>query len=200
MRVKRYVNGCFYIAQYRFSWTAQNALHFAPLAVRFIPKPTRLLWEAFSPRSNYERRQFTHISTTAYSQVLISTAEWSGASWRERKCPNSETVAKGVTELALSRLRVRHSTTELLRSKGSTIPVEPSEMTRASPLPLDPSGCCSSLAAVAARSASYRKRARSSVADGTAIEKISHGTGSKTNRLPLKYLGESFSNSVKKSN
>ena len=37
----------------------------------------------------------THISTTA--QILIYTAdwtEWPGASWREQKCPNFESVAK----------------------------------------------------------------------------------------------------------
>ena len=41
------------------------------------------------------QRLFTHISTTVYSQVLIYTAESTEASWRERKCPNFETVAKG---------------------------------------------------------------------------------------------------------
>ena len=38
-------------------------------------------------------RLITHISTTVYSQeqVLIYTAEFTGASWRERKRPNFET-------------------------------------------------------------------------------------------------------------
>ena len=36
----------------------------------------------------------TFISTTVYSHVLIYTAESTEASWRERKCPNFETVAK----------------------------------------------------------------------------------------------------------
>ena len=37
---------------------------------------------------------FIHISTTIYSQA--------GASWRERKCPNFERVAKGIRTWALS--------------------------------------------------------------------------------------------------
>ena len=35
-------------------------------------------------------------------QVLIYTAEWTGASWSERKCPNFKTVAKGIRTRALS--------------------------------------------------------------------------------------------------
>ena len=66
---------------------------------------------------NYARRLFifNHISTAVYSQVLIYTAESTGASWREQKCPNIKTVAKEGFERGLSRLRVRHSTTELPR-------------------------------------------------------------------------------------
>ena len=56
------------------------------------------------------------MSPTVYSQVLIYTAESTEASWRERKCPNFETAATGEFEPGLSRLRVRHSTTELPRS------------------------------------------------------------------------------------
>ena len=41
-------------------------------------------------------RLFTHISTAVYSQVLIYTAEWTGASWRERKCLIFETAAKRI--------------------------------------------------------------------------------------------------------
>ena len=48
------------------------------------------------------RRLFTHISIAVYSQVLIYTAEWTGSSWRERKCLNFETVAKGIRTKALS--------------------------------------------------------------------------------------------------
>ena len=36
-----------------------------------------------------------HMSTAVYSQLLIYTAEWTGASWRERKCPSFETLTKG---------------------------------------------------------------------------------------------------------
>ena len=77
----------------------------------FIPAPTRLLWEAFLSRNNYARRLFTHISTTVYNQVLIYTAESTGALRREWKCSNFEMVAKGI-RTRLSRLRVRHSTPE----------------------------------------------------------------------------------------
>ena len=35
------------------------------------------------------RRLFTHISTDVYRQVLIYTAEWTGASWREWKWSHS---------------------------------------------------------------------------------------------------------------
>ena len=59
--------------------------------------------------SNFAQRLITHISTTVYSQVLIYTAHWTEVSWRERKYPNFETVAKGF-EPGLSRLRVPHST------------------------------------------------------------------------------------------
>ena len=56
----------------------------------------QLLWEAFQPRSNYARRLvYTHISTSNYSQILIYTAECTGASWREQKCPVFEMIAKG---------------------------------------------------------------------------------------------------------
>ena len=89
------------------------------LADLFIPTPTWLLWKAYQPRSNYAWRLFNHVSTTVYSQVLIYTAEWTGASWRERKCPILETVAKGEFEPGLSWLRVRHSTAELPHSTNN---------------------------------------------------------------------------------
>ena len=93
----------FLYRRYPVSWTAQTTLHFLPsLADLFIPTPTRLLWEAFWPCSNYARRLFTHIFTTVYTQVLIYTAEWTGASGKERKCPNFETVAKGTRIRVLS--------------------------------------------------------------------------------------------------
>ena len=48
------------------------------------------------------QRLFIHISTTVYIQVLIYTAESTEATWSERKCPNFETVAKGIRTRALS--------------------------------------------------------------------------------------------------
>ena len=53
------------------------------------------------------------LRATTNSQVIIYTAEWTEASWRDRKCPNFETVAKGGFESRLSQLWVWHSTTEL---------------------------------------------------------------------------------------
>ena len=67
---------------------------------------------------NYAQRIFTHIFTTVYNQVLIYTAEWTGASWREQKCPNFETVARGDSNLRLPWLWVRRSTAELRRTPG----------------------------------------------------------------------------------
>ena len=66
-----------------------------PLTALFILTPIRLLLEAFYPCRNYAQRLLTHISTTVYSQVLIDIAELTGTSWRERKCPNFETVPNG---------------------------------------------------------------------------------------------------------
>ena len=75
-------------------------LHPLPL---FIPTPTPLLWEAFSHAAiTAVRKLLTHISATDPSQVLIYTAEWTEASWRERKCPNFETAAEGIWTRALS--------------------------------------------------------------------------------------------------
>ena len=49
----------------------------------------------------HEDYLFTHISTAVYSQVLIYTAEWTEALWRERKCPCYETAAKVIRNQAL---------------------------------------------------------------------------------------------------
>ena len=84
---KGMVKVSFYIAQYPVRWTAQRALHFPPLADLFIPTPTRFSWK-HSSHAAIAQRLFTHMSTTVYGQVLIYTAESTGASWRERKCPN----------------------------------------------------------------------------------------------------------------
>ena len=80
---------------YPFRWTTQSALHFPP-AHLFIPTPTRLLWEAFYPRSNYSRRIFTHISTTdLYSWM-------NRVSWRVRKWPDFKTAVRSGFEPGLS--------------------------------------------------------------------------------------------------
>ena len=57
----------------------------------------------------------SHIQCTPLSIVRYSFIQLSGLRhlWREQKCPTFETVANGVFEHGLSRLRVRHSTTEL---------------------------------------------------------------------------------------
>ena len=77
-------------------YTAQYPVRLHLLADLFIPTQTRLLWEDFrAMQQYYAQRANTHISTTAHSQVLIYTAEWTEASWIERECPNLETVEKG---------------------------------------------------------------------------------------------------------
>ena len=101
------VEVCFYISQYHVRWT-----YTATLADTFIPTLTRLLWEAFYPRRNYARRLITHISPIGYSQVLIYTTGWNGASWIERKCPNFETVAKeGYEPMKYRRFSFEHAST-----------------------------------------------------------------------------------------
>ena len=59
----------------------------------FIPAPTQLLWEAFLP-----------ITRKEYSLTLpaLSIARYSFIQWRERRCPNFETVAGGVRTRALA--------------------------------------------------------------------------------------------------
>ena len=84
-----------------------------PLADLSIPTATRLLWEKFQPCSNYNSLTFPQLSIGRYS-LLIYIDVLTGASWRERQCPNFETVAKGIRIRAC--FRVRHSTAELPRS------------------------------------------------------------------------------------
>ena len=72
-------------------WTARRAtsgkLTWANL---FIPTPTWLLWEAFTAR-----RLFIHIVNTVYSQVLMNTAQWAGASMMgKRKWASFKMTAK----------------------------------------------------------------------------------------------------------
>ena len=87
---------CFYIAQYPVHWINQRALHFTSLhtlADRFIPTQIWLLCKTFR-HAAIAQRLFTHISTAVCTQVLIHTAEGTGASWRERKLQSFETVPK----------------------------------------------------------------------------------------------------------
>ena len=104
-------------------YTNHSIQSFGPLKVLytslpndlFITTQTRLLWEAFSHAATAAKRLFALISTAAYSQLLIYTAERTGASWKERKCQGSKRQQGGF-EPKLSRLRVRHYSTKLLRS------------------------------------------------------------------------------------
>ena len=110
--------GSFYIAQYPVRWTAQSASHFLPsLTDRFIPTPF-----SASPGSILARQQlraktksltFPPLSIARYSFIQLSEQ---GRQWRERKMPNLRNGSKWGFEPGLSRLRVRHSTTELRRS------------------------------------------------------------------------------------
>ena len=64
----------------------------------------------FSPAAISARRVVILIVTAVYSHVLMYTAEWAGASWRQRKCPSFETAVYSDSNHDLSILRVRHST------------------------------------------------------------------------------------------
>ena len=66
-------------------------LHF--LADLFIQTPIQLIWEACSHKAITAQRLFINISTSVYSQVMIYTAGWIGASWREWKFSSSVTAA-----------------------------------------------------------------------------------------------------------
>ena len=57
------------------------------------------------------------MSATVYSQVLICTAESTGASMERTKMPNLRSGSKVGFEPGLTLLRVRHSTAELPPSK-----------------------------------------------------------------------------------
>ena len=70
-----------------------------------------------STGSIYAQRLNTHISTKVLSIARYSFIQLSqlGHQWRERRCPILKMVAKGI-RTRLTRLRVRNSTAELLRS------------------------------------------------------------------------------------
>ena len=113
-----HVKVCFYIALYPVRWTAQSASHFSSPG-RPVHSDTNsaslgsiLATHQLSTKTNHSH----YISTAFHSQILIYTAEWTKASWRERKCPNFKMVAKRGLKPGLSRLRVPPSTTELSHS------------------------------------------------------------------------------------
>ena len=89
-------------------WENLKQFTLQPLADLFIPKPLRLLMEAFSQTVITAQMLFVHKSTSVYSQVPIYTAECTVATWGERNCPSFETTAR-VIEPGISRLRVRCS-------------------------------------------------------------------------------------------
>ena len=70
------------------------------LADLFIPTPNPFLWEAFS-HAAITGEDYSLTFPSPSNQVLIYTAEWPGASWREQKCINFETVEKGIRTWAL---------------------------------------------------------------------------------------------------
>ena len=60
--------------------TAQSALHITSLADLFNQTPSQLLWEASSHMLQLMREGCSYIyPPLVYSQVLIYTAEWTGA-------------------------------------------------------------------------------------------------------------------------
>ena len=114
--IERERGGSFYIAQYPVR-CSKRFTHFA-LPDRPVDSDTN----SASPGSILVRQQlraktksltFPTLSIARYSFIQLSRL---GRQWRERKYQIFETVAKRDFEPGLSRLRVRHSTTELPRS------------------------------------------------------------------------------------
>ena len=82
---------CFYIAQYPVRWTAESALHFS--------SPVHPSWCSFRHQLGFSWKHSSHaaitfppLSVARYSFIQLSEQ---GRQWRERKCPNFETVPKG---------------------------------------------------------------------------------------------------------
>ena len=89
-------NVCFYTAQYSVHWTAQSTLHFSSPG-----RPVHSDTNSASLGGILGMQQLC--ATIIHSHFQHShTAEWTKASWREQKCPNFETVAKGIRTRALS--------------------------------------------------------------------------------------------------
>ena len=107
--------GFFYIALYPVHWTAQSALHFPPLADLFIPTPFSASLGsilAMQQLRNDYSLTFPPLSIARYSFIQLSRL-------RRREVKENAQTSKRYQrgfEPGLSRLRVRHSTTEPPRS------------------------------------------------------------------------------------
>ena len=105
----------FYIALYPVHWTAQRALHFPPLADLFIPTPFSASLGsilAMQQLRNDYSLTFPPLSIARYSFKQLSRLR------RREVKENAQTSKRHQRgfEPGLSRLRVRHSTTEPPRS------------------------------------------------------------------------------------
>ena len=105
----------FYIALYPVHWTAQSALHFPPLADLFIPTPFSASLGSILAmqqlRKDYSLT-FPPLSIARYSFIQLSRL-------RRREVKENAQTSKRYQrgfEPGISRLRVRHSTTEPPRS------------------------------------------------------------------------------------
>ena len=93
----------FYIAQYPVRWTAQSALHFClPWQTCSFRHQLGLSGKHSSQAASTRQGKITRISTTVYSQVLIYTAESTGASMERTKMPNLRNGSKGGFEPGLT--------------------------------------------------------------------------------------------------
>ena len=112
---------CFYIAQYPVRWTAQSALN----TLFALPdRPVHSETNSASPGSILVMQQlrtraklltFPPLSIARYSFIQLSP------SVKRTKMPNLRNGSKGGFEPGLTRLRVRHSTTELPRSSNQLL-------------------------------------------------------------------------------
>ena len=93
--------GSFYIAQYPVHWTAQSALQFS-FSARPVHSDTNsaslgsiLAMQAAAIK--HKDYSLTFLQSAVYSHVysIIQLSEL-GCQWREQKCPNFKTVAKGM--------------------------------------------------------------------------------------------------------
>ena len=105
----------FYIALYPVNWTAQSALHFPPLADLFIPTPFSASLGsilAMQQLRNDYSLTFPPLSIARYSFIQLSRLRRHEV---KENAQTSKRYQRGF-EPGLSRLRVRHSTTEPPRS------------------------------------------------------------------------------------